>query len=134
MVAATQYLKQCHKGNYPDAHQYVYQELIDGDVSYTREKGPCPTTGAKTNKRKTPDASEQRRCDLIYIKRKTTTSHLRCQHHDAEALSLVGEGAGGGRGGVWDAGMVCFFTWVLVTQVCSVREDPLRWTFQWTFF
>lgn len=81
------------------------------------------------NKQQAPDTSEQRRCDLIYIKRETTTSNLWCQHHDAEALLLVGEGAGGGRGGFWDAGMVCFFTWVLVTQVCSVREDPLRWTF-----
>lgn len=52
------------------------------------------------NKQQAPDTSEQRRCDLIYIKRETTTSNLWCQHHDAEALLLVGEGAGGGRGGV----------------------------------
>lgn len=38
------------------------------------------------------------------------------------------------RGAFRDWGMVCFFTWVLVTLECSVCEDPLSWTFKWTFF
>lgn len=32
MLTAAHYVKQLHKGNYPDAHEDVYQEQINGDV------------------------------------------------------------------------------------------------------
>lgn len=32
-------------------------------------------------------------------------------------------GSGGARRGFWDADMLCFLSGLLVTQVCSVREN-----------
>lgn len=80
--------------------------------------------GTNANERKPPDTNKQRPYNLVYIKcKRGQKSPMPFDIRTVTTFRWWGEGLEVPGGGFWGAEILCFLAGLLLTQVCSVREN-----------